>query len=365
MTNNIIKAVKNGFRWSNPSRNGMLCHTFDKCGVYYFGDISGDESSSYIGIVAVKKKMGHFIMDYMEDKKRFEQELITTMESGDLVWWKWNKSQTITMNLVDAQLIGDKKIEREKCKGSVAQSQCDDISSNILARSGIYSFKIKYAGCYYFAVSNGSEQFTVTIIATSAEKDHKIAISDVDAKPPILNIHPDDRVWFVWDEAKKPQNIRQVNHHNQVVNNGFISGALMDSPATFVQKFESLGIYYYRSDNTKGLLGAVVVLHEPTIQVVHVDKAGIVPDPIVVHTNDLVIWEFTEFQSYDLVRVKTEKDLFEYADSAKQIVPRRYLSRAFKEIGVYHFVSPSFDTTVDPKNIENARGIDVFRILLT
>ena len=340
----------------------MLCHTFDKCGVYYFGDVDVSESSSYIGIIAVKKKPAHIINEYNEQAKHFDQELITTVESGDLVWWKWNKTHALTMNLIECQLLFDKRLELAKCKA--AQRPCEELDSNGLARSGVYSFRVRQAGAYYFRVFNGDEEFTVTVIATSAEKDHKVSVSDSDAKPCILNIHPDDRVWFVWDEAKRPQNIRQVNHHNQLVPNGFLSGSLMDPPATFVQRFEHLGIYYYRSDNAKGILGAVVVLHEPTIQVVHVRDEGIVADPIVVHTNDLVIWEFAKFQTQDLVRVKSEKDFFEYAKNSRVLLPRRYLSRAFKDVGVYHFVSPSFDITVDIKNAERARAVDVSLLLI-
>lgn len=96
-------------------------------------------------------------------------------------------------------------------------------------------------------------------------KDHKIEVTDSDSKPSILNIHPEDRVWFTWDETKRPQNIIQVNHANQLVPDGFLSGSLMESPGAFIECFNNLGIYYYRSDNNKGILGAVVVVPEPTV----------------------------------------------------------------------------------------------------
>lgn len=361
--NKAYLPVKNGFQWTSPTRNGMLCHQFNKCGVYYFGDMNNLECASYIGIIAVKKKPKHVICEFSESNKRFEQEVINSVESGDLIWWKWNKSNSLAMNLIETQLLFDKKVEREKCKIYSFAEKCEEqtpgnSTSSSLARSGVYSYKIKNAGCYYFRVFNGLEQFTVTVVATAAEKDHKIAISDTEAKPPILNIHPQDRVWFVWDEAKRPQNIRQVNHHNQLVSNGFVSGALMESPATFVQTFEDLGIFYYRSDNVRSILGAVVVVHEPSIRVVQVNENGPSPDPIVVHSNDLVIWQFDKYQAYDLRRVKTEKDFYDYAQKSREIVPRRFLSRAFRDVGVYHFVSPSFDNTVDVAHVEKARAID-------
>lgn len=65
--------VKNGFRWTAPTRNGMICHRFDKCGVYYFGDICGNECASYIGIIAVKQKPEQHIFNFNDDKRKFEQ----------------------------------------------------------------------------------------------------------------------------------------------------------------------------------------------------------------------------------------------------------------------------------------------------
>ena len=39
-----------------------------------------------------------------------------TIESGDLIWWKWGKNASISMRLVDASLLFDKKIEFDKCQ---------------------------------------------------------------------------------------------------------------------------------------------------------------------------------------------------------------------------------------------------------
>lgn len=148
---------------------------------------------------------------------------------------------------------------------NIGQDGCHQLDADGLARSGIYSFKPKKAGCYYFRVFNGVEEFVMTVVVTSAQKDHKIEITDNAAKPNILNIHPDDRVWFVWDDTKRPKNIRQVNHANKIVKDGFLSGSLMDAPGTFVESFNDLGIFYYRSDNSKEILGAIVALPEPTV----------------------------------------------------------------------------------------------------
>ena len=98
------------------------------------------------------------------------------------------------------------------------------------------------------------------------------------------------------------------------------------------------------------------------IQVIHVSENGLTPDPLVVHINDVVIWEFPKKKSKELVRVKTEADLIKYVANCKDIVPRRFMSRSFKDPGVYHFVSSSLDSTVSKQQIEHANGLDVCEI---
>ncbi len=73
ITTNNLKGVKSGFKWTSPTRNGMICFTFDKCGVYYYSDISGNEAASYIGIIAVKKKPEHHIVNFNEETQKFDQ----------------------------------------------------------------------------------------------------------------------------------------------------------------------------------------------------------------------------------------------------------------------------------------------------
>jgi hypothetical protein len=77
-------------------------------------------------------------------------------------------------------------------------------------------------------------------------------------------------------------------------------------------------------------------------------ESGLDPDPAVIHVNDLVVWEFSANQTSDVVEVKTPDVLLKYSKMAADILPRRYLSRSFKDPGAFHFVSPSFDTTINP-----------------
>ena len=85
---------------------------------------------------------------------------------------------------------------------------------------------------------------------------------------------------------------------------------------------------------------------------------------MVIHANDVVIWEFPDKQSNDLVRIITESDLYTYIEKSKEVVPRRFLSRAFREPGVYHYSSPSFDNTIDPQYLDDYKGLHVSFFLL-
>ena len=56
-----------------------------------------------------------------------------------------------------------------------------------------------------------------------------------------------------------------MNHQNEIVENGFLSGSLIESPGTFLHSFNEEGVYFYRTDNLNEVLGAVVVVPEPTV----------------------------------------------------------------------------------------------------
>ena len=344
----------------------MFSVTFDTCGVYYYSDIDGQNISTNIGIIAVRKKPAHHVFVLNEEKKSFEKGRhnllkkikiqfilfflnacnleIFTVETGDLIWWKWKKLSSAVIRLIDANLVYDKQLNRDKCK---LFGHCEELDFDAIYKTGIYSYRIKRAGCYSFLFKNDDNYGEImTVLATAAPKDHKIIVTDVEGIPNILNIHPEDRVWFVWDDAKRPHNIRQVNHQNQIITEGFLSGALMESPATFVQSFEEMGIFYYRSDNSNGILGAIVVVPEPKIEVVSVNETFLNPDPVVINVNDVVVWEFLRHQKKDLVLISSEEDSKNYAEKAKDLLPTKFISKSFREPGVFHFMSPSFDRAI-------------------
>lgn len=183
------------------------------------------------------------------------------METGDTIFWKWNPQTELIISLIDYSLLRNKKLPVDKC---LALGSCDIIDSG-LSKSGVRSYNVKSPGIYYFEVNNGKEKFITTLVATSVQKDHKIAITDTEANPKILEVYPEDRVWFVWDETRKPKNIRQVDHQNEIIEGGFLSGSLMESPGTFLEPFDDIGVYFYRSDNINEVLGAIVVVPEPSV----------------------------------------------------------------------------------------------------
>ena len=244
------------------------------------------------------------------------------------------------IRLYNADLVYDKKIPKDTCK---LFGDCDQLESKALLKTGVYSFRVRKPGVYYFLYKNDENRGEIiTITAPSSPKDHKLIITDTEGIPNVLNIHPEDRVWFTWDDSKRAHNIRQVNHQNQIITDGFLSGALMESPATFVQSFEELGIFYYRSDNSKGILGAIVVVPEPQIEHVYVDTSIPDPDPVRIRVNDVVIWEFNQRQSTNLVLISSNEDFQTYEDKVKQRIPTTFISKSFKDPGVFHFLCPPY-----------------------
>ena len=143
---------------------------------------------------------------------------------------------------------------------------CDELDGNRLANTGVFAYNFPIPGIYYFEISNGESITMTTVVASSKQMDHKIAITDNEASPKILDVYPEDRVWFVWDETRRAMNIRQVDHENKVFSGGFVSGAAIESPGTFMKMFNELGVYYYRSDyKINHILGAIVVVPEPMV----------------------------------------------------------------------------------------------------
>ena len=122
-----------------------------------------------------------------------------------MIWWKWSKSISLSISLNEASLLYDKKFDIDLCQ---PVGGCERLETHGITKSGIYSHRVKKSGCYYFLVMNESKPFLVTLVATTAQRDHTVALTDNECLPNIINIHPEDRVWFSWENTKRPQNVR-------------------------------------------------------------------------------------------------------------------------------------------------------------
>jgi hypothetical protein len=125
-----LKEKKDGFKWTLPTRSGLLCHRFENCGVYYYSDIVENECASYIGIIVVKpKSSNHDIIvnqtsieaGYLKISLIFNIYLIfmnldiRPIEAGDRVWWRWDPKIDISISFLSANLLYDKKVDYDKC----------------------------------------------------------------------------------------------------------------------------------------------------------------------------------------------------------------------------------------------------------
>lgn len=50
-----------------PSKQGLMCHRFDKTGVFYFSDQNFEEAAEYIGTIIVKPKQREHIIKVQKD----------------------------------------------------------------------------------------------------------------------------------------------------------------------------------------------------------------------------------------------------------------------------------------------------------
>ena len=79
----------------------------------------------------------------------------------------------------------------------------------------------------------------------------------------------------------------------------------------------------------------------------------------MVRVGDLVIWAFSKYQTWDLVHIKQDSFLTNYSHIAKEITPRRHLSFSFDKKGVFHFMSPSFDSMLGINDSNTAKPLEV------
>lgn len=138
----------------------------------------------------------------------------------------------------------------------------------------------------------------------------------------LTGVHPGDRVWWVWQGEPGQHNIVQVNHEGSIMEEGFTSGATIECPGAFVHTFDNVGVFYYISDGLKSTYGAVVVSSQPIVHEVLVETASIIPDPLPIRRNDVVVWTFRGLKQHDLVRIENVGQLLDAQHKSIVVQPR-------------------------------------------
>ncbi|XP_055958273.1 uncharacterized protein LOC126828357 [Patella vulgata] len=338
--------TKDGFRWSAPSKQGLLSHQFHKAGVFYFSDQNFDEAAEYIGTIIVKPKQKEHIVNLTE--KGFIPDLLYAY-TGDRVWWTWN-GDSVT-DLIENLLI----VEEDKCLNPAAKNKpaspisedlyhvLDGESAGLMTRVGLATNHFTTIGVYHYRIAETDESVnTCSIIINPGSKNNTVHLTDNGFEPKVLTIRPNDRVWWVWQSCKKQHNILQVSHQGGRIDGGFSSGQPRDSPSAYVYQFISPGVYYFISANLPKLFGAIVVSTQPQVHEVTVSNTEIYPDPVTVQTNDIVCWVFRQPQFYDINQIETLDQLLDGQMSENLFSPRRCIGRAVSTSGSIHLVSKSF-----------------------
>ncbi|KAK3103976.1 hypothetical protein FSP39_023382, partial [Pinctada imbricata] len=337
--------VTDGFRWTAPSKQGLLSHIFTKPGVYYYSDQNFEEAAEYIGTIIVKPKPKEYFVDLTQDG--FQTELLR-VNTGERIWFCW-----------DPKVCAEKKqqfhiIELEKCQNPVAKTNdsprdnkrlqfLDDEALSLCTQIGYCSVFYNTVGVYHYRVANGPDNLnTCSVIVNPGEKNHTIHLTDNGPEQKvIMSVRPNDRVWWVWQTTKKAHNVIQVSHQGEPIEGGFCSGMPRDAPSAFVHSFSSPGVFYYKSQRLPKLFGAVVVTTQPRVHEVKVGLS-IDPDPVEVKLNDIVCWVFSSNKTEDVAEMETADQVTANEIQCKKILKRRCLNRAITSTGVRHYYSTSF-----------------------
>ncbi|ESO91438.1 hypothetical protein LOTGIDRAFT_153880 [Lottia gigantea] len=333
--------TKDGFRWSAPSKQGLLSHQFHKTGVFYFSDQNFDEAAEYIGSVIVKPKQKEHVIQLTRDGFSAELSYIST---GDRIWWKWD-GETVT-NFIDNLLI----IEDDKCLNPATNNRTsepisedlyhmlDEESASLITMSGLATCQFTTIGVYHYRIAETDENInTCSVIVNPGSKNNTVHLTDDGFEPKVVTIRPNDRVWWVWQGCKKQHNIIQVTHQGSYVEKGFSSGLTRDSPSAYVHQFIMPGVYYFISANLPKLFGAVVVSSQPQVHEVKVNVKELIPDPITIQLNDIVCWVFRQPQKHAILDVKSNESLH-----GSLFSPRRCHGLAVTTCGISHYNSLSF-----------------------
>ncbi|XP_052779768.1 uncharacterized protein LOC128217013 isoform X4 [Mya arenaria] len=350
--------VKDGFRWTTPSKQGLLSHIFLKAGVYYFSDQNFQEAAEYVGTIIVKPKQKEHFVELTESG--FNPDLVYA-QTGDRIWWTWNgqacinqrKPQVFTIMESDSCLNPTSRKTSGKLNESGVRDDedyqdpevykyMDEASLMLYTKVGLATTHFSTIGVYNYRIADSPSDFnTCSVIVNPGPKNHTIHLTDNGFEPKVITVRPNDRVWWVWQGGKKLHNIIQVSHQGDPIEKGFCSGAPRDAPSAFVHQFHSPGVFYFLSHSLPKIFGAIVVSTQPQVHEVHVG-VDIKPDPVTIKINDIVCWIFRSLRMYDVERVNSIDQVVGNEMQNPTVAPRRCLSKAIMRTGVQHFFSKSF-----------------------
>ncbi|XP_025107507.1 uncharacterized protein LOC112572161 isoform X5 [Pomacea canaliculata] len=354
--------TRDGFKWATPSKQGLMCHRFDKTGVFYFSDQNFEEAAEYIGTIIVKPKQREHIIKVQKDS--FEPELLRAVV-GDRVWWTWDGQAT-----VDAEenilLLEEDKVLTSNSRKSTSGEQSEhfqDLDTSgvrLLSRVGAATVYFSVVGTYTYRISNAVDGFSsCSILVNPGSKNHTIHLTDNGFEPKVMTVHCNDRVWWVWQSGKKQHNIIQVSHRGLPIPGGYCSGQARDSPSAFVHQFCTPGVFYFMSKSLPEMFGAVVVSTRPqfvkgVVHEVMVKESEIRPDPVCVQLNDVVAWLFGSPRQYDVTLVETVDQVLDVG-SNKALTPRRCFAKVISQTGTLHFKSLSFQKKKEANFMDETR----------
>ncbi|XP_048739977.2 uncharacterized protein LOC125654190 isoform X5 [Ostrea edulis] len=344
--------VQNGFRWSQPSKQGLLSHVFMEPGVFYYSDQNFQEAAEYIGTVIVKPKPKEHRV--MIQEKGFDPEVIR-IRTGERIWFWWNpilfSKKNIQVLLKEVEKCLNPATKRPSTPEDESKYQHpDEETVKLMTDVGFSSVFYSTTGVYQYRVRNST---VCSVIVSPGEKNHTIHLTDSGPEQKvIMSVRPNDRVWWVWQSTKKQHNVMQVSHQGDPFPGGFCSGMARDSPSAFVHTFKFPGVFYYKSQSLPKIFGAVVVTTQPVVHEVEVGPI-IRPDPISVKVHDIVCWIFNTSQKENVMEIDHPDQVVENLQ-CEEVSPRCCLSKAIDRTGVIHFYSKSFNK--QKKNIENYLG---------
>ncbi|XP_076447663.1 uncharacterized protein LOC143284653 isoform X3 [Babylonia areolata] len=350
--------AQDGFKWTTPSKQGLMSYRFDKVGVFYFSDQNFEEAAEYIGTIIVKPKQREHVVKLQQNG--FAPDLLRVM-TGDRVWWLWD-GQAISdvgqglLLLEEDKVLNPLSRKNNSAEQSEHYQDLDAACSQLLTRVGASTMHFTTVGVYTYKLSDVGDTFnSCSVLVNPGSKNHTVHLTDNGFEPKVITVNCNDRVWWVWQSGKRQHNVVQVSHQGLPIPGGFCSGQPRDSPSAFAHQFSTPGVYYFISKSLPQVFGAVVVSTRPQVHEVMVKDSELKPDPVTVQLNDVVAWVFGSPRQFDVTLVKSVDEVLDTGTTHRAIAPRRCFARGISHTGTCHFKSKSFQKKKESNFMEETR----------